>query len=89
MTDPVTAQIQELVDRETRAWDTQDVDLLLSIFHPDFVWVWPSSDDAHDPARGAQGVCVFDAGRRLVELEDATARDECEQLANDPAVVNG
>jgi ketosteroid isomerase-like protein len=41
--------IREVVDRETRAWDTQDVELLLSIFHPDMVWVWPSDDRAHDP----------------------------------------
>ncbi len=31
-------QIQEIVDRETRAWDTQDVELVLSIFHTDMVW---------------------------------------------------
>ncbi len=43
------AAIQELVDRETRAWNTQDVDLLLSILHPDMVWPWPPHPDAHDP----------------------------------------
>jgi hypothetical protein len=31
-------EIEEIVNRETRAWDTQDVDLMLSIFHPDMVW---------------------------------------------------
>ena len=31
------AAIHEIVDRETRAWDTQDVELLLSVFHPDMV----------------------------------------------------
>jgi hypothetical protein len=30
--------IKELVDRQTRAWDTKDVKLLLTIFHPDMVW---------------------------------------------------
>ena len=44
-----TSQIQEIVDRETRAWDTQDVDLLLSIVHPDMVWPWPRTNDSHDP----------------------------------------
>jgi hypothetical protein len=27
--------IEEIVNRETRAWDTQDVDLLTTVFHPD------------------------------------------------------
>lgn len=43
------AEIEEIVHRETRAWDTQDLDLLLSIFHPDMVWPWPPDKDAHDP----------------------------------------
>ncbi len=43
------AEIQEIIDRETKAWDTQDVELLLSIFHPDMVWPWPPTRDDHDP----------------------------------------
>lgn len=43
------SEIQEIVDRETRGWDTQDVDLLLSIFHPDMVWPWPKTPKSHDP----------------------------------------
>ena len=31
------AQIEEIVHRETRAWDTQDAALLLTVFHPDMV----------------------------------------------------
>jgi ketosteroid isomerase-like protein len=50
--------IVEIVDRETRAWDTKDVALLMSIFHPDMVWPWPPSADAHDPLDW-----VFVAGR--------------------------
>jgi hypothetical protein len=30
-------QIEEIVNRETRAWDTQDINLLMTIFHPDMV----------------------------------------------------
>lgn len=41
--------IEELVHRETRAWDTQDVQLLLSLLHPDMVWPWPPHPRAHDP----------------------------------------
>jgi len=57
------AQIREIVERETRAWDTQDVDLLLSIFHQDFVWVWPTRYDAHDPAEWRIGLGRFDEER--------------------------
>lgn len=46
----IEEQIQEIVDRETRAWDTQDLDLLLSIFHPDIIWPWPPGPHDHDPA---------------------------------------
>jgi ketosteroid isomerase-like protein len=41
--------IREIVNRETRAWDTKDVELLLTIFHPDMVWSWPPNAEAHDP----------------------------------------
>lgn len=43
------ADIQEIIDRETRAWDAQDVELLLSVLHPDMVWPWPPHPSAHDP----------------------------------------
>lgn len=39
----------KIVDRETRAWDTRDVDLLLTVFHPDMVWPWPRTTRSHDP----------------------------------------
>ena len=42
-------EIVEIVDRETRAWNTKDVELLVSVFHPDMVWPWPPSAQAHDP----------------------------------------
>jgi hypothetical protein len=42
-------EIIEIVNRETKAWDIQDVDLLLSIFHPDMVWPWPRTPQSHDP----------------------------------------
>jgi len=46
---PADMAVREIVDRETRAWDTQDVDLLLSVLHPDMVWPWPPDALAHDP----------------------------------------
>jgi hypothetical protein len=30
-------EIKEIVNRETRAWDNCDADLLMTIFHPDMV----------------------------------------------------
>src|ERR671917_1847981 len=45
----VTSEVREIVDRETKAWDTQDAQLLLSVFHPDMVWPWPKSPSSHDP----------------------------------------
>lgn len=49
MTDDIRKQIEEIVNRETRAWDTQDVDLLMTVFHPDMVWPWPPTPQSHDP----------------------------------------
>jgi len=45
----VRKEIKEIVDRETRAWDTQDIGLLLTVFHPDMVWPWPKTPQSHDP----------------------------------------
>ncbi len=47
--DAVEVQIREIINRETRAWDTKDVELLLTVFHPDMVWPWPSTENEHDP----------------------------------------
>lgn len=42
-------EIEEIINRETKAWQTKDIDLLLSIFHPDMVWVWPKNNNSHNP----------------------------------------
>jgi len=47
--DSIIAMIEEIVNRETKAWDTQDVDLLMTVFHHDMVWPWPPHSKAHDP----------------------------------------
>jgi catechol 2,3-dioxygenase-like lactoylglutathione lyase family enzyme len=72
----VHAEIQEIVDRETRAWDTQDVDLLLTIFHPDMVWPWPARYDAHDPAEWRLVLGRFDADRWHAAYADLFAQWE-------------
>lgn len=58
-----TAAIEDLVHRETRAWDAQDVDALLALFHPDMVWPWPPHAQAHDPAEWVIVLGRFDRAR--------------------------
>ena len=67
------SEIQEIVDRETRGWDIQDVDLLLSVFHPDMVWPWPKTPKSHDPMEWRLVLGRYDVdrwGRRWRELFD-------------------
>src|SRR5687767_4624001 len=45
----VKREIEEIVNRETTAWDTQDAMLLLTVFHVDMVWPWPPTVLSHDP----------------------------------------
>jgi len=59
----IKEDIQEIVDKETRAWDTQDVDLLMSIFHQDMVWPWPANNDDHDPLKWEMVLGKFDRQR--------------------------
>lgn len=59
MAEPET-QIQEIIDRETEAWDTKDVDLLMSVFHPDMVWFWPPDNRSHDPVTWESPLGRFD-----------------------------
>jgi ketosteroid isomerase-like protein len=56
-------EIEEIVQRETRAWDTQDVNLLLTIFHPDMVWPWPPNAQTHDPLKWVMPYGRFNAAR--------------------------
>ncbi len=60
---PAETSVREIVDRETRAWDTQDVELLLSVLHPDMVWPWPPHARAHDPAHWVLPLGRFDRDR--------------------------
>jgi ketosteroid isomerase-like protein len=47
--DDLVSEIEEIVNRETRGWDTQDTELLISVFHTDMVWPWPPTPQSHDP----------------------------------------
>jgi ketosteroid isomerase-like protein len=59
----VSAEIEEIVNRETLAWDTQDAALLITIFHPDMVWPWPRTPHSHDPMDWVMEWGRFDAER--------------------------
>jgi len=61
--DTITEEIREIVERETRAWDTQNVDLLLTVFHPDMVWPWPRTPQSHDPLDWVMELGRYDAER--------------------------
>ncbi len=66
----VREQIEEIVNRETRAWDTQDVSLLLSVFHADMVWPWPPTAKAHNPIDWVFVLGRFDEKRWNEYFED-------------------
>ena len=63
MSTELEAAIREVVDRETRAWDTQDAELLVSCFHPAMVWPWPPTPRSHDPMTWVMEWGRFDAER--------------------------
>ena len=52
-------EIVEIVNRETRAWDTKDVELLISVFHPDMV----RTAQSHDPMDWVMVMGHFDRKR--------------------------
>lgn len=59
----IESEIIEIVNRETRAWDTQDVDLLMSVLHPDMVWPWPRTAQSHDPMDWVMEIGRYDYAR--------------------------
>ena len=64
------SEIRALVDRETDAWNRQDAEALVSVFHPDMVWPWPPDATAHDPARWVFPLGRFDRERWKRGWED-------------------
>ena len=63
MTESVESRIRELIEREMRAWETGDAELLLTVFHPDMVWPWPRSPTSYDPLDWDIGFGRFDRDR--------------------------
>jgi len=46
----IRAEIEDMVHRETRAWNARDAEALVELFHPDMIWPWPPTSADHDPA---------------------------------------
>lgn len=63
-------EIQEMIDRESRAFDTSDAELMLSIYHPDMVWAWPPTPTSYDPMDWVMRMGRFNYDRwfRLTKL---------------------
>jgi len=59
----VHSQIEEMVHRETRAWNALDAEALVNLFHPDMVWPWPPTEHAHDPIEWVMVLGRYDRTR--------------------------
>jgi hypothetical protein len=70
MTDAVKQQIQALVDLETKGWNTKNPDIFMSMIHPDMVWPWPPTADAHDPMEWVFVLGHFDQDRWRKNWQD-------------------
>ena len=69
----VRAEIEEMVDRETRAWNAKDAGALVELFHPDMVWPWPPGPRDHDPAAWVFVLGRYDRERWKKVWEDLFA----------------
>lgn len=59
----VTETVKAMVDRETEAWNSKNVNQLLSVFHHEMVWPWPPTENYHDPIDWILVQGKFDASR--------------------------
>jgi len=64
------SELRAMVDRETAAWDRQDAEALVDLFHPDMVWPWPPDSHAHDPETWVFPQGRFDRERWKAGWED-------------------
>jgi hypothetical protein len=65
MTADRSNEIVEMVERESRAFETADAELMLTIYHPDMVWAWPPHEHAHDPMEWIMRVGRFNYDKWL------------------------
>jgi ketosteroid isomerase-like protein len=69
-------EIEEIVARETQAWNTQDVDLLMTVLHPDMVWPWPSDHRSLDPMTWTLELGRYDHARWRAGWQELFATHE-------------
>jgi ketosteroid isomerase-like protein len=65
MTTDRSHEIVEIIERESRAFETSDAELMLTIYHPDMVWAWPPHEHAHDPMEWIMRVGRFNYDKWL------------------------
>jgi ketosteroid isomerase-like protein len=70
MKDSLKEEIQALVDLETKGWNSKNPDFFFSIIHPDMVWPWPPTNDAHDPVNWVFVLGHFDRERWRKNWQD-------------------
>lgn len=70
MSTVITKKIQDMVDIETKGWDTKNPDLFLDMIHPDIAWPWPLTADAHDPIEWVFVMGRFDRERWRKSWQD-------------------
>lgn len=56
-------EIKNIIDRETKAWDTKNIELLLTIFHEEMVWPWPKTVYSLDPMNWELRMGKFNTSR--------------------------
>lgn len=66
----IQQHIQDLIDLETKGWDTKNPDLFLSMIHPDMAWPWPPTSEAHDPMDWVFVMGRFDRERWRASWQD-------------------
>jgi ketosteroid isomerase-like protein len=79
-------EIKEMVDRETRGWDTKDAELLTTLFHPDMVWPWPRTVQSHDPMDWIFVLGRFDKERWMRNWNELFATHE---LKHNKRIIRG
>lgn len=67
------AEILEMVERETMAWNARDADALVDLFHPDMVWAWPPDSASHDPITWVTPLGRYDRARWKAGWQDLFA----------------
>jgi len=57
------SEIEEIIKRETKAWNNKDLDLLMTVWHHDMVFIWPPTSNSHDPIDWVTGMGRYDEKR--------------------------